>query len=373
MLKYVTFSKTQRILLVSDIHANLQLLKKALEDHFSNQTELFILGDFLQKGPDNLNILKYIYELSKQKNVHILKGNCDRFFENVDYQNEDSCARFFRYIKDTQGTNTIFNDLLKEFNLNINENFIMKDFFKRINDVYGHLIQFIKTLPTIIETDKFILAHAGLEPNDNYRNTSDEYALKHDDQNKINYRFDKLLIVGHWTSQMYNEYVDSSPYYSKEHNILFIDGANQVNITGQLNLVELVNANPISYINYPYDNLVKICVQTSQNYEIFDKKHPVKIIWPQNGGTLIEEKEETIICRVEYLSSRGDHSKDPFEVEIFKEFFDREKGVILTHTNIFLELIKGEKISLIYKGKNVSIIKKNGVVGLAYNKNLILV
>ena len=38
---------------------------------------LIILGDFIEKGPEILPLIDYLMELSQNKNVHILNGNCE--------------------------------------------------------------------------------------------------------------------------------------------------------------------------------------------------------------------------------------------------------------------------------------------------------
>ena len=52
----------RRILVVSDIHANLLYFEGALKkaDYDPEQDELVIAGDFLEKGSDNLAVLEKI-------------------------------------------------------------------------------------------------------------------------------------------------------------------------------------------------------------------------------------------------------------------------------------------------------------------------
>ena len=68
----------RRIIVTSDIHANLQYFNGLLSRAgFSDADELIIDGDFLEKGTESLATLRYIMDLSRRGNVHTVMGTCD--------------------------------------------------------------------------------------------------------------------------------------------------------------------------------------------------------------------------------------------------------------------------------------------------------
>ena len=68
----------RRILAVSDIHGHVHFLKKVLERAgFCEADELIIDGDIIEKGPYSLETLRYVMELGKLPNVHVISGNVD--------------------------------------------------------------------------------------------------------------------------------------------------------------------------------------------------------------------------------------------------------------------------------------------------------
>lgn len=68
----------RRILAVSDIHGHVHFLKKVLEKAgFCEDDELIIDGDIIEKGPYSLETLRYVMELDKKPNVHVISGNVD--------------------------------------------------------------------------------------------------------------------------------------------------------------------------------------------------------------------------------------------------------------------------------------------------------
>ena len=68
----------RRILAVSDIHGHVHFLKKVLERAgFCEADELIIDGDIIEKGPYSLETLRYVMELGKLPNVHVISGTVD--------------------------------------------------------------------------------------------------------------------------------------------------------------------------------------------------------------------------------------------------------------------------------------------------------
>ena len=70
---------SQRVLIVSDIHAHKDLFARLLEKarYTPNEDILIILGDMLEKGPQNLETLRFVKQLAENENVYPLIGNVD--------------------------------------------------------------------------------------------------------------------------------------------------------------------------------------------------------------------------------------------------------------------------------------------------------
>ena len=91
----------RRILVVSDIHANLLYFEGALKkaDYDPEQDELVIAGDFLEKGSDNLAVLEKIIAMVKEGHTHVLSGNCDTWAELFKWgaEADSRLLQYFRY------------------------------------------------------------------------------------------------------------------------------------------------------------------------------------------------------------------------------------------------------------------------------------
>lgn len=78
----VSLPEKCRIICVSDIHAHYdefaRLLRKC--DYNNESDYLFILGDILEKGRQNIETLHFIQKLSHDKKCVCIKGNNERWY-----------------------------------------------------------------------------------------------------------------------------------------------------------------------------------------------------------------------------------------------------------------------------------------------------
>ena len=77
---------------------------------------------------------------------------------------------------------------------------------------------------------------------------------------------------------------------------------------------------------------------------------------------LIEEKGELVLCEF--------HDKKVYLEKRLVYLDKNDEYNARNSTNHFLKLKKGDIVSIVYQGKEISQIKKDGIVGYAYNTNL---
>ena len=122
---------------MSDIHGCYSEFMEMLNKiKFSDDDELYILGDIFDRGPQPLKVLDYILE---RKNIVMLKGNHEKMFQDA-IENEDYILWYFNggYVTHSQ---------LQERGQG------------EIEKVYSY----VKELPLIKVVDKFIFVHSGFE------------------------------------------------------------------------------------------------------------------------------------------------------------------------------------------------------------------
>lgn len=135
---------------MSDIHGCYDEYIRMLElINFSDEDELYILGDIFDRGNKPLEILDHVLG---NKNIHLLKGNHEKMFEEA-YESGDMSLWYYN----GGGTTDV----------------------EIVNKSEGYeemLYKYIKKLPFVKVIDKFILVHAGVYFPSNYEElTIDEF------------------------------------------------------------------------------------------------------------------------------------------------------------------------------------------------------
>jgi hypothetical protein len=98
-VKHLNLPTDCRLIFVSDIHGDKKLFQEGLDKvGFNDNDHLFIIGDMFEKGDlgMNLEMVRFVMELDKKSNVHLLAGNCDEVFRFILPPVEDR-ERFFYY------------------------------------------------------------------------------------------------------------------------------------------------------------------------------------------------------------------------------------------------------------------------------------
>jgi serine/threonine protein phosphatase 1 len=135
-----------RTFAITDIHGCAQTFKLLVEKVIclNKSDKLYLLGDYIDRGPDSKGVLDYILMLSENGyQIFALKGNHEEMLLRA-YESE----QFLELWLLNGGVSTLIS-----FNAS------------SINDLPYKYINFLKALPYYYVTDDFILVHAGLNFN----------------------------------------------------------------------------------------------------------------------------------------------------------------------------------------------------------------
>jgi len=130
-----------RKFVIPDIHGCSKTFKKLLEKiNLQKDDMLYLLGDYIDRGPDSGGVLDYIIELKNNNySVFAIQGNHERNLLETHLTYERKMFRLF-----VQKMNKSHNIL---------------DDFDNIKTQYNELI---KSLPIYYEVDNYFLVHAGI-------------------------------------------------------------------------------------------------------------------------------------------------------------------------------------------------------------------
>lgn len=347
--------KTKRTLVVSDIHGSLDLLRALLEklSYKPGEDTLVILGDLVQKGRQNLGTVRFVRELAKRENVFVLMGNNDLFtLEGPDREIFDHAA----YFRERSVLGEMALSMGLPFPESVEATHALRE---KARLAFPEEHRFLQSLPHILETEKFLFAHAGLQSED-LEHQELEYVLSAPRFHEtVSYRFSKLLLVGHWPAANYRtDCLSNAPLYHEACNVLSIDGGNTLKSFGQLVGVTLDNETG-EWTWVGVDGCPKIQAPCSQ------KAQPgVAITWPENWVEVLERRKGSVLCRAK---------RDGAVLEIPESFLyeDRGDGVFRTNdiTSARLGVEKGEELSLVWQGEDRMLVRKSGEVGFLFPKD----
>lgn len=277
--------KDKRIIAISDIHGEVHLFRELLQKiNFNDDDNLIILGDIYLKGSYPKETLDFTLNLCKESNVYALKGNCD-FMDEA----EDSYQADYKL--------------------------------------------FFDNLPHIIETDEMVFVHAGLEQ----KELADQdvlYCVSIRNFLEIAESFKKWVIVGHYPVVNYcYEIPVYKPIIHDEKKIISIDGGCVLSNGGQLNALIIENG---EFSHEFVDDFPKMIIER----DIEGTKGDLNICFRDRFIEILESGEElSLVCHVE--------TGKKLHIPTQSIWYYEGKACVVTATNHFLSLKKGDEISIV--------------------------
>ena len=357
-IKRLNIEDGRRILVISDIHANIPYFQGVLKEVGFNSRDLLIIdGDFLEKGPDSLKTLHIVMELCKKGNCHAVCGNCDDWADIYDPDHgEDADEHLMRYVL-WKKCGLIW-DMLNFSGIDPFELESFSTIKEKLHENFREEFDFLGSLPHAIETENFIFAHAGMTPGKPLScQTSDELD-RCDGLLNRDWAFDKWLIVGHWPVMLYgSDTVCANPIINREKKIISIDGGCVLKDDGQLNCLIIPNKSSEDFDFAAYDPFpVKTVLSSQQGGE---KSYYIR--WGDSFVQVLNRGEEFSRCR---------HVRTGYEMDILTKylFTDDEFTDCNDCTDYVLPLKKGDKVRVVEKCSGGYFVKHNGTSGWYYGE-----
>lgn len=186
---------SKNIYVVSDLHGHFKILLKMLEKiHFSDDDELYILGDCCDRGPKSLDIYQFIL---KHNNMHLLKGNHEIMMRDA-FLVDDPDSRQTRLWNQNGGLKTFrsYHEHLHKKAFHPCDYKVLKAAF------YKMMIDYINSCPSFVElscnNQDFVLIHAGINPEKGlYEQSEEECAWMREWFYMSKGLENKMIIFGH--------------------------------------------------------------------------------------------------------------------------------------------------------------------------------
>ncbi|PFB31574.1 serine/threonine protein phosphatase [Bacillus cereus] len=248
-IKKLSIPNDGRVIIISDIHGELDLFKELLHKvNFKDEDYLIINGDLCEKGRNSIGVVNYVMDLLvSMPNVYVIEGNCEVVVEALVNEN----PALINYLCTRK--NTIFNEWLAELSVTVNEE---SDICEVKNILMGHFskeIKWLTELPTAIETEDYIFVHAGLDDKEDWKETERKNAIAMPEFFNKSHRANKYVVVGHWPVVNYSDKAPSNnPVIDEEKKIIAIDGGNAIKEAGQLNAFIIQRTRAGDTFSYTY-------------------------------------------------------------------------------------------------------------------------
>jgi protein phosphatase len=344
--------RSGRTLVISDIHADLDLLDTLLKQaaYQPGQDRLIILGDFVLKGKQNLATLERVRELAALPNVTVLRGNCDDILEIIARNYPSSgMENFLR-------RSGFCKEVWARAGLTEWAHLPTRQLLQILDDTIPDLLHFVHSLPDILVTEDFIFVHGGLYDG---RQTDleglDSFdCRKCDDFLGKGFSFEKYIVTGHWPVTSYPQpYADHNPLVDRARRIISIDGGCSVQRGGQLNALIIENGDPENLHSIFADRLPRVRALGAQESNLSQ----ARMYWGNDAVDVLEWQET--FCRVRQQST-GVEFLCP-RVLLYQD----GQGAYRTGdlSNLTLDVRPGTELAVIAESGERLYCKKDGVEG----------
>ncbi len=344
----------RRVLVVSDIHGNLPLLKGALgKAGFCREDILIVLGDILERHEGSLETLRYVMELHKKYTVYMVLGNCDNIIPSFADARGDIPDPFFRRWFRMQGERSTLVKMAHLAGASVATPADYPAARAAIRAAFAPELDFLRSLPHILVNDDYLFVHGGVPREEEMETLSAHDCMKNDaflDQGRS---FRRWVIVGHWPVTLYHPDIPSAkPILLYDRHIASIDGGCTLKADGQLNALILPREPGGDFSYVAYDGFPVMTAQDDQA----PSPDPVNIRWGRSALEVLERGEEFSRCR---------HLETGRELDVLTDYlrYD-EKGVHCEDsTDYRLPVRAGERLSVVRRTSRGALAKKDGATG----------
>jgi len=219
--------KNKRILAIGDIHGMYNKLVKLLEiiKYNPKNDELFLLGDYIDRGPDSKKVVDLVIELVNNGAKAICGNHEDMLLKSF---NSYEWYQTWLY---NGGHKTI-----KSYEGNI----FAVDYKKELKDkIPREHIEFFKNLPIGYEIEDYIFIHAGLPEYANHPDEAKEYDLMWVRDEWIQRPYNrKTIVFGHTPTFLIKGHEKPEPWFG-QNKICIDTGAVFEKRGGKLTCLEL--------------------------------------------------------------------------------------------------------------------------------------
>ncbi len=346
-----------KIIVISDVHGYFEYLTSLLKKIKINEEDyLIILGDFINKGDQNIETLKLIRKLNDRKRTYIVSGNHEYIFQKY-LMNDDMSDVLLDALKKSK-RNGLLKEWLIKYKVDIHSIRSGKELKEILLDYVKDDILFLCNLPYGLELNGHIFVHSGIDEVKDWRDSSVNSILRTDAYYQKKNISGKTVVVGHWPTQNIRPLsINNDIIHLKDKNIICIDGGT-IKGNKQLNALVITKIKE-KYYYKQVDEDKHLTFEVIKDCIPFDERL-VKIDWKLNKVKVIEEDQ--IFSLVKNLDTK----KVGY---IFNDFIIKDNDSCLfnpykiDYVSRFLRIKKGSIVKYVLSHQDYALVKSKTEFG----------
>ncbi|RHW36758.1 serine/threonine protein phosphatase [Lysinibacillus yapensis] len=223
-----------KVFAIGDIHGCYDLLEALLTKWNPQEEQLVFLGDYIDRGPDSLKVLKKVMQLSHDYDAVALSGNHEQLFLGWLEKPEELSEFYFNPKVGGEAAIQSFYST-PDFHL-IADNFSIHEIAAKIQEEHHSVVEFMKSLRRFYLFDPFLFVHAGISCTvENFRETKrDDFFWIREEFYAVPHKAKEIVVFGHTPTVLLNEDKSSDIWISPCQRKIGIDGGGAIYEKGQL-------------------------------------------------------------------------------------------------------------------------------------------
>lgn len=290
-----------RTIVISDVHGHPRGFQALLDQlHFTAADRLVLLGDLVEKGPDSLGLLRQVMALAQRQQVLVLRGNCEDALCELGRLARGEPTQWLRnlsiYLRNMSAS--IIGQMMDACGLDASAAEQMKPLADTLYRAFRPEMDFLLSLPEIIETEHFVFVHAALAPGP-LQAQDREVCLTPDafveQAQAAGWHFEKYCVVGHWPTCNYHHARHSfAPVVSHPCRIISIDGGHVVKPGGVLHALLIQDGLPDALSFVTHDPMPAVLALDDQPAS---PPQPLTVTWLDRFVQPLQPGPEKTLCR----------------------------------------------------------------------------
>ncbi len=359
VVRPVTWEPGQRVLVVSDVHGALPLLKGALaKAGFCQDDVLIVLGDLMERSEGSLDTLRYVMELARTHTVHTVLGNCDNitpaFFRTQDDRSPQIPDAFYQRWFARHGPRCALVKMAQQAGVSLATPADYPAARAALEARFAPELAFLRAMPHILVHNDYLFVHGGVPREDRLEELNAFDVMKNDNFLEQDHYFQRWVIVGHWPVTLYRPDIPSAaPIFDEKRHIASIDGGATLKWDGQVNVVALPQRPGGDFTYFSDDGFPTVTALDFQE----PSPDPLNVRFGHSALEVLEAGGEFCLCR---------HVESGRTLSVLTEYLHRAPDGAVTcedSTDYRLPVGPGDTLSVVRRTSRGLLAKKDGVTG----------